>query len=341
MRYQAYAAADPGKPTPVPTIYDVARVAGVNASTVSRALNNPGRINAKTEQLVRQAAESIDYRVNPMARAVKTGRTATIALVLSDITNPVYFDLVRSAERVAAAGGYTLVLAESQESSQTEFAAVQRLQAGVDGIILVASRLSDEQIRVFATSKPIVIVNRRVDGIPDEVPDGAPGMREALDHLQSLGHRSIGFLSGPASSWMNALRWSTLLDLAIERDMSIVEIAASAPTLDGGAGALRRVLASGVTAVLTYNDLMAMGLMRACRAADICVPDRLSVVGFDDIFGADLMTPALTTIKSPLSQTGERAMHRLVSGTGGQESKNRDELRTTLIVRGSTGPVRP
>jgi LacI family transcriptional regulator len=324
----------------VPTIYDVARIAGVNASTVSRALNNPGRISARTERLIRQAAESIHYQVNPMARAVKTGRTSTFALMLSDITNPVYFDLVRGAERVASAGGYTLVLAESQESAELEYAAIQRLQSSVDGMILVASRLSDEQILAFARTKRIVVINRRIDGIADEVPDATPGMTEALDHLGSFGHRSIGYVSGPTASWMNDLRWSTLLMLATERHMSIVEIAASAPTLDGGADALHRVLASGVTAVLAYNDLMAMGLMRACRAAAVSVPGRLSIVGFDDIFGADLMTPPLTTIKTPLGRTGERAMRRLISEPDSQHSHDPDALRTILIIRNSTGLVR-
>jgi LacI family transcriptional regulator len=328
-------AGDGGNRRPAPTIYDIARLTGVSPSTVSRALNKPGRINAKTEQRVRDAAHELGYRLNPMARALPTGRTGTLALLLSDITNPVYFDLVRGAERVAAAHGCMLVLAESQESPDTELATAERLQPAVDGVVLASSRLTDPQISELAQVKPLVLVNRRVSGVPAVVPDVAPGLHAALGHLQQLGHRSVAFLSGPAASWMSRLRWETLFEQAVTRRMAIVEIGPSAPTVAGGAATLRRVLASGVSAVLAYNDLMAMGLLRACRQAGVAVPAALSIVGFDDIFGAEMTTPALTTIRSPLNEAGEAAVRAALGefegGTGQPEP-----LPTRLVVREST-----
>ena len=104
---------------PAPTIYDIAELAGVNPSTVSRALNKPGRISAKTEKLIQDAARTLNYRANPMARALPTGRTHTLGLIVADITNPMFFEVVRGAERAAAVGGYTLILAESQESDES------------------------------------------------------------------------------------------------------------------------------------------------------------------------------------------------------------------------------
>jgi LacI family transcriptional regulator len=325
---------------PAPTIYDIARLTGVSPSTVSRALNKPGRINAKTEQRIRDAAHDLGYRLNPMARALPTGRTGTLALLLSDITNPVYFDLVRGAERVTAAHGATLVLAESQESAQIELATAERLQPAVDGVVLVSSRLTDAEIVELARVKPLVLVNRRVAGLPAVVPDVVPGLHAALEHLQRLGHRSVAFLSGPPASWMSRLRWETLFEQAVARGMAIVEIGPNAPTVDGGAAVLRRVRASGVSAVLAYNDLMAMGLLRACRQVGVAVPEALSIVGFDDIFGADMTSPALTTVHSPLGQAGEAAVRAALGEVDGVDAAvgDAEPLPTELVVRESTAP---
>lgn len=327
-----------GNRKPPATIYDIARVVGVSASTVSRALSKPGRINIKTEKRIRDAAAELGYRINPMARALPTGRTGTVALILSDITNPVYFDLIRGAERVTAADGRTLVLAESQESSEREVASAERLQPSVDGIILVSSRIDDDRIRSLAEVKPLILVNRQVAGVPAVVPDVLPGLSGAIDHLAGLGHRSVGFLSGPTTSWMNQLRWRTLFDLAVSKSMSIVEIGPASPTLEGGRTLLTRVRAAGVTSVLTFNDLMALGLLRACQDENISVPGELSIVGFDDIFGADLTTPSLTTIRSPLASLGETAVQMLADASAVSAGS---ALATTFVRRESTGAPRP
>jgi LacI family transcriptional regulator len=321
---------------PAATIYDIARHLGISPSTVSRALNKPGRINAKTEQRVREVAAELNYRINPMARALPTGRTNTLGLILTDITNPVYFPLVRGAERITAAARHTLVLTESQESGEREAESAQRLLQSVDGLVLVASRLDDEQIRKLAEVKPLVLVNRAVEGLPAVVPDVVAGIRDALDHLASLGHTSLAFLSGPSASWMSRLRWETLLDEAPPRGMTIVEIGPGAPTLDGGEHALRRVRASGVTAVVAYNDLMAIGLLRACRDAGIEVPARLSIVGFDDIFGSDFTSPPITTIRTPLDLAGEEAVHRVLAALGDDAVPEPRLVSAQFVERAST-----
>jgi LacI family transcriptional regulator len=321
------------------TIYDIAEAVGVSPSTVSRALNKPGRINERTERRIREAAEALGYRLNPMARALHTGRTGTIAVILSDITNPVYFDLVRGAERVAADHGYALVLAESQESSDTELGTIERLLPSVDGLVLVASRLPDEEIARLAAVKPIVAVSRDVAGVDAVIPDVTPGLTQALDHLRSIGHHAVGYVSGPPTSWMNGHRWQTLFEAAVRQQMSIVELPAIAPTLEGGRGALPRVLAAGVTAVVAYNDLIAMGLLQECRDRGVAVPAQLSIVGFDDIFGAELVSPALTTIKSPLSRAGSLAVSRLLATVDGGTPPPTTDLATRLVMRSSTGPA--
>lgn len=329
-----------GAPTRAPaTIYDVAALVGVNASTVSRALNKPGRVSAATEARIRAAAEQLNFRINPMARALHTGRTQTIALVLADITNPVSFGVIRGAGRVAAAGGYTLVIAETEGSDAREREVVERLLPGTDGIILVNSRLDVGDIADFATRKPLVLTTRKVDGVPTISTDFAAGISGLFLHLVDLGHRSIAYLSGPPVPWQSE-RWAPLLAAAEEHpDVALVEIGPNDPTIDGGRSALRRVLASKATAVLAFNDLIAIGLMQAAAEHGVDVPGRLSVAGFDDIFGSDLIVPALTTVRVPLVETGAAATERLLASLSGEDAAHDPaRLQVELVVRESTAP---
>ncbi len=145
-----------------PTIYDIAKLAEVNPSTVSRALSQPGRINAKTEERIRAAAKELNYRVNPIARALPTGKTQTLGLLVADITNPVVFGIVRGAEHAATEHGFTLVIAESEESEEREAVTAERILPSVDGIILATTRLGDAQIQRIAERKPVVVLNREL-----------------------------------------------------------------------------------------------------------------------------------------------------------------------------------
>ena len=323
---------------PAATIYDIAELAGVNPSTVSRALGKPGRVSAKTEAKIRAAAAELNFRMNPMARALPTGRTNTLALVVADITNPMVFGMVRGAEHAATAAGFTLVIAESQESGEAESSAIEQIMPSVDGVVLATTRLGPEAICEIAARKPIVLINHEVEGVASVVPDVEVGVRELVEHLHGLGHRSIAYLSGPPTSWMSDRRWAALLDVAEELDLAAVEIGPNAPTIDGGRAAFRRVVASRATAVIAFNDLMAIGVMKEAAEHATVVPDDLSVAGFDDIFGSDLITPPLTTVRAQLVTAGERAVrHLLAEVVDGEPEPSGEPLPTELVVRGSTG----
>jgi LacI family transcriptional regulator len=187
--------------------------------------------------------------------------------------------------------------------------------------------------------KPLVLANRLVPGIPTVVPDPRPGITAALEQLRERGHRRIAYLAGPEASWMSEVRWRTLFAFAVERELSIVEIASVAPTREGGAEALPRVLAADVSAVFAYNDLLALGLLRAARDRGLEVPERLSVIGFDDIFGVDLPTPALSTIKSPLREVGAEGVRRLLEEIEGAVEGEPPTLPTTYISRESVADL--
>ncbi|WP_166878395.1 LacI family DNA-binding transcriptional regulator [Salinibacterium sp. ZJ450] len=317
-----------------PTIYDIARLADVNPSTVSRALSQPGRINVKTEERIRAAAKQLNYRVNPIARALPTGRTLTLGLLVADITNPMLFGIVRGAEHAAAQNGYTLIIAESQESGEREAAAAERVLPSVDGLVLATTRLGDTQIQSLASRKPLVVINRDVEGVDSVLPDVSTGVNPAVNHLYDLGHRSIAFLAGPATSWISRKRSEAIAEAAAGRGMDFVEIGPGTPTLDGGRAAFSQCLDVDATAIIAYNDLMAIGLLREAGERGVIVPDQLSIVGFDDIFGADFTNPPLTTIRTPLADAGARAVRILL-----ERSTEADAglLPTELIVRESTG----
>jgi len=320
------------------TIYDIAKLAGVNPSTVSRALSKPGRVSAKTQKLIEDAAAQLEYRVNPFARALPTGRTNTLALIVADITNPTFFGIIRGAESTATARDYTLMLAESAESADTELTAARRMLTTVDGLILASPRMDDARIRELAREKPVVVINRQVDGVPSVVPDVNKGIGEAVRNLAANGHRKVAYVAGPPQSWMTTRRWEGVKAACEWSHLECFQLPSSKPTVDGGRQVARDVVASGATAVMTYNDLLAIGLMQELQAAGVQVPDRISIVGFDDIFGADFTTPALTTIRSPMTACGTEAATLLLEVLhGAEEVSPALQVETELVLRGSSG----
>ncbi|WP_231391817.1 LacI family DNA-binding transcriptional regulator [Arthrobacter sp. 35W] len=333
-------AAAPRAGKSAPTIYDIAEMAGVNPSTVSRALSKPGRVSAKTQKLIEDAAATLNYRVNVFARALPTGRTHTVGLIVSDITNPAYFDVIRGAEAAAAGEDYTLMLAESAESAAQELTTAQRMLATVDGIILASPRLADPEILALAKEKPVAVINRQVDGVHSIVADIDAGVGEAVRHLALMGHTSLAYVAGPEKSWMSARRWESLKARCAWSGLDAVQVAAGAPTVEGGRRTAAAVRASGATAVFCYNDLMAIGLMQELQLAGVVVPDKISILGFDNIFGSDFTTPPLSTIRSPLREAGAEALARILADLKGAGSDGAAEpLPTELVLRGSTGRV--
>ena len=326
------------------TIYDIAKLSGFNPSTVSRALTTPGRINAKTEAKIKAAAKELNYQVNPFARALPTGRTKMLALIIADITNPVFFNVVRGAEAAAAVEGYTLVIAESQESSTNEAQALQRILPTVDGVLLVTTRLRDEEIQEINRQKPVVLINRKVPEVADVVPSNEKGIAEAVNHLADLGHKHIAFLSGPRASWMNTERWDLLMKNAVKAGMTIVEIGPNDPTLEAGRLAVDRIKAAGVTAVVTYNDVMGIGLLREAIAQGVKIPEDLSIIGFDNIFGSDFTSPPLTTVQMDLQQSGKDGVTALMNLLDdedlGPEGIPAPGHEASLLVRGSTAKAK-
>lgn len=318
------------------TITDVAAAAGVAASTVSRSFSNPGRVNAQTRVHVLEVAERLGYTPNAAARALESGRTNTIALLVPDITNPFFAGVIKGAERAAAAAGLTLLLGDTQERPPLEEQLVRRLAGSVDGLVLAASRLPDDMLRRVAEQRPVVLLNRATPGVHCVVADYDSGTRQIVDHLASHGHESFVFLGGPAESWSGARRWRGLRAAAQVRNMRATRFGPYSPTLAGGPAAADAALAAGATAVVCHNDMLAIGVLRRLAERGTEVPGQISVVGFDDIFGADFCSPPLTTLAERTEDAGGRAVEVLQQH--GRTSQTASwVLPTDLVVRGSTG----
>jgi len=326
-----------------PTIYDVAREAGVAASTVSRAFNNPNRVRVSTRDHILSVARKLGYQHNPHARTLLSGRTHAIGMVVSDITNPHYFELIRGAEMRAKASKYTLVLVNAEESPRIEYDHIRRLAQSVDGFVLAASRLPDENILEFAGMRPLVLMNRELSGLPSVIVDYAEGCHRIVDHLASLGHESIVYLAGPRNSWTAQQRWKSIRYACDKIGLKAERIGYFIPTVASGVAAADAALHTDATAVIAHNDLLAIGVLRRLVERGVLVPADLSVVGFDNIFAADLCSPALTTLGGAHAEGGGAAVELLLDKTRvigpPSDAVPRLVLPSWLHVRASTGPA--
>ncbi|HSN43234.1 MAG TPA: LacI family DNA-binding transcriptional regulator, partial [Propionibacteriaceae bacterium] len=310
--------------------------------TVSRTFARPGRVNAVTAARVRAVADELGYRANPIARALSTSKTRMVALMVSDVANPFYSELIHGAQLAAGEEGYLVLLADAQESSTLERTAIERLIPVVDGILIASPRMSDSGLRTIAKQIPLIVLNRELTDVPCVVTDNAAGMRAAVEHLHDLGHTSITYVAGPEASWADGARWRALRDVSAELGVHAHRIGPFPPTFQGGLDCEAELLAHPITAAICYNDLIAIGVMAALRRAGLRVPSDVSVIGFDDILTARLVSPPLTTVAAPMRYMGATSVRNLVALARGAHSRSGRAwvLPVRLKVRGSTAQRR-
>jgi DNA-binding LacI/PurR family transcriptional regulator len=339
-----------------PTIRDVARLAGVSTATVSRILSGIGEARPATRQRVHAAVEALDYRPSGIARSLKLGSTGTIGLIVTDIMNPFYPELVRAIEDAARTRDLAVVLCNAQEDADREASYLELLsQRRVDGIVVASGRLSERHGRwLRAAPVPVVLVNCRLaDGSqPAAMTDNVAAARLATEHLLGLGHRRIGHITGRPTDAATEDRLAGVRAAIAAADLphdALVVVGGDGHATGGEHGMSQLLASSPVTGVVCYNDLTAVGAIRAARDRDLNVPRDISVVGFDDIDLARLVDPPLTTVAQDTEAMGRWAVGRLAGvierGTGSpatdaSDDRNRDVmlLPGSLRVRGTSGP---
>jgi len=318
------------------TLADVARAAEVSTSTVSRALTRPDRVDERTRTRVLDTVRVLGYRPNRAARSLITGRTGSIGVVVPDLTNPFFPDVVAGIQGRAHERALTTLLADSGEDPDAERDLLATLAPQVDGLILCGSRLPGAELAAAAGRSRIVLVNRAQPGLAAVTVDNGGGARQAVEHLRALGHRRIGLIPGPPTSHSARQRSEGARRAAADCGAELVELAPAPPTFDGGEDAADAVLRTGVSGVLTYNDAVAIGLMHRLRGYGVEIPAELSVVGFDDVQVARMACPPLTTLRFPRRDAGRLAVERLLHLIDGEPAEDPDPLPTQLVVRGST-----
>lgn len=330
------------------TMADVARHAGVDVSTVSRALNErtAGMLRAETVDRVLASAAELGYRPNVLARGLRTQRSHTVGMIIPDLTNPFFPPVVRGVEDALDAADYTLIVANTDNDPRRDARSLQTMIGRqVDGLIVATSHL-DGDGAADVGSLPVVLVNRRGRGTraPSIVPDDRAGVSLVVQHLTELGHRRIAHVAGPPDTSTGLTRAEAFRDCAVASgafDETLVEPAAVFAVGDGRA-ACERLLDrhDDVTAIVAANDLLAIGCLVELRQRGMRVPEDISLVGFNDMPLVDLIDPPLTTVRVPQYDMGVAAGRMLLdllqddrNGGAGVEIV---ELPPELIVRGST-----
>ncbi len=237
------------------TIYDIARAAQVAPSTVSRALSRPGRVSTETAARIHQAAERLGYKRTAPRRTVHgVEDTFVIALVIADVGNPYFTQLMIGLQEHASTSGYTVLLLDSRENAAEEKAAIERVLHLIDGIVLSASRMTSSTIQQLNRQVPVVSLNRQVPGVASIVPDSAQGMRDVVDHLAAQGHQCVTYLAGPSGSWANGARWEALSAACRSHGLRARRIGPFPPTVAGGIRAVGAWDEAPTTAVVGYNN---------------------------------------------------------------------------------------
>jgi LacI family transcriptional regulator len=329
------------------TITDVALRSGVSKSTVSHVLNQTRFVEDNTRQKVLQAIRELNYRPSSIARSLVSQRTGTAGLLISDVGNPFYHDVILGVEEVALANGYSIFLCNTgydlQRGMKYIHSLVDRL---VDGVMFMSSNMNIDMIQeVHSNSIQSVVLDWGGTNVSEMAAtitiDFNNGICEAVQHLAEFGHKRIAFAGGPTSLWTAKIRKQAFLR-AIEECQPFVQgviLSDGDLRIEGGYQAFEELshLTPRLTAVIAANDLTALGIMWASRNAGYNLPDDLSVIGLDDIDLASRVTPTLTTIALPRYEIGRLAMQNLLTLIRDPaQPKDNQMVDTHLIVREST-----
>ncbi|WP_460405093.1 DUF6807 family protein [Actinophytocola sediminis] len=327
------------------TIGEVAVAAGVSRATVSRVMNGRTTVAPEIVARVHAAVDQLRYRPNNVARSLSLGRTNTVALVVPDLGNPMFQQLLRGAMAAGVESGYRVLVAETAENAVDEAEVALEARLRCDALILASPRMPEAELTALLPKvTPLVVVNRPVAGVPTLAVDFAHGITAIVDHLVDQGHRDLTYVAGPPGARSNEIRAQALADAVRRHPFLRVRTVAAGSTIEDGHRVGDEVLASRATGVLAFNDLVAFGLLARLNETGVAVPGDISVTGFDGIELARYATPSLTTASISQVDLGRRAWEILaeVIEREGQNAATEPELiRPELTLRASSGPVPP
>ncbi len=324
-------------------ILDVAQHAGVSKSTVSRVLNRSNSVDPETRRRILETVQRLNYYPNASAQRLARGRSDFFGLLISDIENPVFPEMIKGFESAATAKGYNLFLCTTNyEPHRMEAAVRKMIENGVRGVGIMTSSATEDIAQQLALRKIAVLVvdievtQRHVGSI---VIDYYEGVSQAIDHLARLGHDKIAFIAGPEERRSACRYRETVLRVLRERNLKLQHIVDSDQTLEGGRLAVATILAGQElpTALICINDMTAIGAMNALQEMGIDVPDQVSILGCEDIYMARFVSPPLTTVNLDRASLGKMTFEVLERMARTKQRKGiRAALQTHLVIRGST-----
>ena len=333
------------------TIKDVANRAGVSKSTVSHVLNKTRAVEEATRQKVLSAVEELGYRPSQVARSLISKRTKTAGLLISDVSNPFYPDVILGVEEIAFANDYSIFLCNTNYDLERGLKLVQSLvDKSVDGILFMSSSMSLQMVQEAVENRIHAVVLDWEENNLEELASTITinfesGIQQAVRHLIELGHQRIAHISGPLNLWTAQVRKNAFLK-ALEQNgvcASQAIIIEGDLRIEGGRKAFEQLyqLNPRPSAVLAANDLMALGVLWAARNAGLDLPRDLAVVGLDEIDLASKVSPSLSTVALPRREIGKMAMRLLLEmiGEGKEATKSRLTVDTTFVLRQSTQRV--
>ena len=329
------------------SIRDVAERAGVSIATVSRTVNHIASVNPELAQRVWKAIEEVGYLPNTQARALVSGRSRMLGLIVSEITNPFFPELVQEFENLAVAQGYEVLIGSTNyDPARTESLMRRLLQRNVDGVAVMTFGVEEELVKKLVEREfPLVFVDAGPDlpNIHILRVDYAEGIRQGVQHLAALGHRRIAFISGPLSQRSPTTRRDAFLAAMSELGLKVPleHLVEGNHTMEGGISAMERLIALPElpTAVMCSNDMTAIGALHALYRTTHRVPEDISVVGFDDIHLTQFMLPPLTTVQMSCRDLAAAAVEGLRAGIEPDHPKHGKRLwpiATRLVVRQSS-----
>lgn len=330
------------------TIKDVAARAGVSFTTVSHVLNGTRRVSDAARLRVQQAADELGYVPSALARALKTRRTRMLGVLVPNISNPFFAELVQGIEDACRRAGYAVCLCHGDDDPELQARHVHTLlQRRVDGLLLaVPAGEAGALARMLApVRQPMVLIDRTLPGPGADLVrvDHRAGARLAVQHLLSLGHRRIACLSGPPQFEVSRARVAGWRDALMRAGIAIAPEWLRTGDFSSAAGqTLTHALLARteISALFAANDLLAVGALRAAAERGVAVPRQLSVIGFDGIEFGQFLHPALSTVGTPIRTLGERAVNVLVERIARPRSRGRElVLAPSLLLRESTGPA--
>lgn len=325
-----------------PTVHTVAAAAGVSTATVSRVMSGVPTVNPELAARVRRVAQELAYRPSEAARGLVLGRLRNIGVLMPDLGNAYFQDIVNHMHRVASETGFRMLIADHSGDPDDEYRTALDLMGYVDGVTLLSSRITLPGLKELARqSTPVVLVNRVELGVdlPMVSVDSFTAMLELCAHLAHLGHRRVVYLSGNKLAWQDRERWRAIqTSRVLGIDATRVE---SDGTIETSYKTAEQALAHQPTALICFNDLSAIGAMSKLRDLGINVPHDISITGFDDIVVGRHLTPSITTVSSPCDELGRRAWALMQAALDRQPASEMSTLLpTSLVIRESTARPR-